>query len=36
MQFQVINTKCQRLQYLFEVYAIICLETTEYNPFVTA
>ncbi len=35
MQFQVVEIKCQQLQYLFEAYAIICLETTGYNSFIT-
>ena len=35
MQFQVIEIKNQRVQYVFEAYAIISLGTTEYNSFVT-
>ena len=35
MQFQVIPIECQRVQYVFEAYAIISLGTTEYNSFVT-
>ena len=35
MKVRVVEIKCQKVQYLFEAYAIISLGTTDYNTFDT-